>query len=232
LKLAQFLYIDTAGDKATIAISKDATLLALANNEQSNTHANFVQVAIENLLATAQLTLASIDAIVVTMGPGSYTGLRVGLASAKGIAYALNRPLIGLSTLALLAEHAKNHDIVKSMTGNYQIFSMIDARRMEVFGAIYDPNLNPTMTEQAIVLDTPFLESLLKKGSLVCIGNGAPKTRELISSPLLHLITDPYDITDMIKLAFTKWEQSAFENTAYSSPAYLKDFYQPPAKSL
>lgn len=232
MKLALFLYIDTAGDKATIAISKDHTLLALANNEQSNTHANFVQVAIENVLATAQITLAAIDAIVVTMGPGSYTGLRVGLASAKGIAYALNKPLIGLSTLALLAEHANNHTIAKRIPGNYQIFSMIDARRMEVFGAVYDPHLNPTMAEQAIVLDTPILENLLNQGSLICIGNGAPKTLELISSPLLHHITERYEIKDMIKLACTKWERTDFENTAYSSPAYLKDFYQPPAKSL
>jgi tRNA threonylcarbamoyladenosine biosynthesis protein TsaB len=230
--LALFLYIDTAGDKATIAISEDHTLLALANNEQANTHANFVQVAIENVLASAQIQLTSIDAIVVTMGPGSYTGLRVGLASAKGIAYALNKPLIGLSTLALLAEHANNHDIATTMTGHYQIFSMIDARRMEVFGAVYDSNLNPTLAEQAIVLDALFLESLLNQGSLVCIGNGTTKTRELVSSPLLHLITDRYEIKDMIKLAYTIWEKGDFENTAYSSPAYLKDFYQPPAKSL
>ena len=230
--MALFLYIDTAGDKATIAISEDHTLLALANNEQANTHANFVQVAIEKVLASAQIQLASIDAIVVTMGPGSYTGLRVGLASAKGIAYALNKPLIGLSTLALLAEHANNHDIAKTMTGHYQIFSMIDARRMEVFGAVYDPNLIPTLAEQAIVLDALFLESLLKQGSLVCIGNGAPKTMELLSSPQLHLITDRYEIKDMIQLANTKWGKRDFENTAYSSPAYLKDFYQPPAKSL
>ena len=108
----------------------------------------------------------------------------------------------------------------------------ISIGNMEVFGAVYDPNLNPTLAEQAIILDTLFLESLLKQGSLVCIGNGATKTMELVSSPQLHLITDRYEIKDIIQLAYTKWEKGDFENTAYSSPAYLKDFYQPPAKSL
>jgi tRNA threonylcarbamoyladenosine biosynthesis protein TsaB len=229
--LALFLYIDTAGDKATIALSKDQTILAVASNEQPTSHANFVQVAIENVLEKVQLKLSSIDAIVVTLGPGSYTGLRVGLASAKGIAYALNKPLIGLSTLALLAEHAYNHTIVKNLGGDYTLFSMIDARRMEVFGAVYDKQLNVLLPEQAIVLDSSFLENLLAQGPLVCIGNGAPKTMQLHPSPHLHFIPENYEIKDMLKLAIEKWEQSAFESTAYSSPAYLKDFYQQPTKS-
>lgn len=229
--MALFLYIDTAGDKATIALSKDQTLLTMANNEQATSHANFVQVAIDQVLQEAQMKLSAIDAIVVTMGPGSYTGLRVGLASAKGIAYALDKPLIGLSTLALLAEQARQHETVKNIKAPYHVFSMIDARRMEVFGAVYDHGFNEIIPEQAIVLETPFLENLLAKGPLVCIGNGASKTLELTQSTNLYLIPTGYAVTDMIQLAMAKWEQGSFESTAYSSPAYLKDFYQPPAKS-
>ena len=232
INLPILLYIDTAGSIATVALSKGHQVIASENNSTSNTHASFVQVAIEKILSTAQLKLAAIDAVVVTMGPGSYTGLRVGLSSAKGIAYALNKPLIGLSTLTLLATNAQDHTIVQSLDVNYQIFSMIDARRMEVFGAVYNAKMEEIVPEQPIELSVPYLENLLQNGVLVCIGSGIPKTRELLQAKGLNFIDDTYKIKDMVKLALDKWEKRSFEDLAYSSPAYLKDFYQIPPKSL
>jgi tRNA threonylcarbamoyladenosine biosynthesis protein TsaB len=220
-KLATFLYIDTAGEKAMVAMSKDYSLLALETNEMSNTHASFVQVAIDKMVKQLGTQLQLIDAVVVTMGPGSYTGLRVGLASAKGIAYAINKPLIGISTLTLLAKHAINHISLVTTEKDIQIFSMIDAKRMEVFGAIYNSNLSVKLSPQAIVLDTDYLTRLLENGPTLCIGNGAVKTNQLLSNSNLHFI----------QLATEKWENKDFENTAYSSPSYLKDFYQAPAKT-
>ncbi len=229
--MAIFLYIDTTSEKAIIALSKDAHLLALEENSQSNTHASFVQVAIEKAMVHAHIKMDAIDAVVVTLGPGSYTGLRVGLASAKGIAYAINKPLIGISTLALLAQHASTHPNVKQHQNNIQLFSMIDAKRMEVFGAVYKADKTIVVPEQAIILDTNYLESLLHNGPVICIGNGATKTKALKTDPALYFLEEPYDIQDFMQLAQIKWEQKQFEDIAYSRPSYLKDFYQKPPQT-
>jgi len=214
-----------------VAMSKDYNLLALETNEMANTHASFVQVAIDKMVKQLGTQLQLIDAVVVTMGPGSYTGLRVGLASAKGIAYAINKPLIGISTLTLLAKHAINHITLVNTEKDIQIFSMIDAKRMEVFGAIYNSDLSVKLSPQAIVLDADYLTRLLENGPTLCIGNGAVKTSQLLSNINLHCIEAQYDMDDFIQLATEKWENKDFENTAYSSPSYLKDFYQAPAKT-
>jgi tRNA threonylcarbamoyladenosine biosynthesis protein TsaB len=229
--LATFLYIDTAGEKAMVAISKDNVVLAIELNVTANSHASFVQVAIDKMVKQLGISLQAMDAIVVTMGPGSYTGLRVGLASAKGIAYAINKPLIGVSTLALLAKHAVNHIDLVQTEKDIQIFSMIDAKRMEVFGAIYKTDLSVILPEQAIILDLAYLTKLLENGPVLCIGNGATKTSQLFSTSQLYCIDAQYDISDFMQLALEKWAKQQFENTAYSSPSYLKEFHQGPTKT-
>ena len=228
--LPTFLYIDTAGETATIAISKDQQLLAIEQNLVANTHASFVQIAIQKILRHLNLSMQAMDAIVVTLGPGSYTGLRVGLSSAKGIAYALNKPLIGLSTLELLAEKALDHDAVLKHAEKIQIFSMIDARRMEVFGAIYKTNKSLIVNPQSIILEKAYLQNILNNSPLLCIGNGATKAMEIIHHENIHFWETSYGINELIKLAYSKWEHKEFEDIAYSIPAYLKDFYQAPPK--
>ena len=188
-----------------------------------------MQVAIDEVSKSAGMNLKEIDAVVVTMGPGSYTGLRVGLASAKGIAYALNKPLIGISTLALLAHQAVKSKICIDHAIDMQIFSMIDAKRMEVFGALYNTNLEVIIPEQAIILDDIYIENILAKGPLVCIGNGVTKTKTLVKHSNLFFIDENYTIDNFIQLALLKLNNKQFENIAYSSPSYLKDFYQKPS---
>jgi tRNA threonylcarbamoyladenosine biosynthesis protein TsaB len=227
--LATLLFIDTAGEKALVGISQNNVLLAMEENDTPNAHANFVQVAIETVLKKGGIPIQSLDAIVVTMGPGSYTGLRVGLASAKGIAYVLNKPLIGLSTLTLLAKTAIATKICTAQNEQVQIFSMIDARRMEVFGAIYNKALINLQPEQAIVLDAPYLEQLLLNGPLVCVGSGVAKTKTLLEHPNLFFLTETYTLQTCIELATIKFNAKEFEDIAYSSPAYIKEFYQKPA---
>ena len=154
--MATLLYIDTAGPDALVGISKGQEIIAIRENKVSTTHAEFVQVAVKELLISLSMTVSELDAVVVTLGPGSYTGLRVGLASAKGLAYALQKPLIGLSTLQLLAHRALqtlDQDAV-------QIFSMLDAKRMEVFGGVYDTSLNEIQAEQAFEINEDLLKSL------------------------------------------------------------------------
>jgi len=223
--LATLLHIDTAGEKAMVAISQNGVLKAIQENEVFQTHASFLQVAIQTLVAETAIPLNSIDAIAVTMGPGSYTGLRVGLSSAKGIAYALNKPIIGLSTLGLLANAASKHTWFIEKKEQVQIFAMIDAKRMEVFGAIYDSKLNCQLAEQAIVIDGNYLASLVEKYPTICIGSAATKAKALLEHPAIFFVEESYNILDSIQLAEVVFTKGEFADTAYSSPSYLKEFF-------
>ncbi len=228
--MAHFLIIDTSSEKALIGIGKGEHILAQRQNIETQSHANFVQVAIEECIKETGLSLAGIDAIVVTMGPGSYTGLRVGLASAKGLAFALQKPLIGLSTLQLLATAAQQTEAGKNLSKEGHIFSMIDAKRMEVFGAIYTPTLQVVEMEQPIILSMTYMQQW-SKTPLLCIGSGVAKTQTSIETENVHYLTENYTLTHCLQLANQKWAQKDFEDLAYSIPAYLKDFYQKPVES-
>jgi len=223
--LATLLHIDTAGEKAMVAFSQNGVLLAIQENEVFQTHASFLQVAVQDLVSQTKLSLENMDAIVVTMGPGSYTGLRVGLSSAKGIAYALNKPIIGLSTLALLANAASKHTWLEDKKGRAQIFAMIDAKRMEVFGAIYDTELKTVLPEQALEINADYLSSLIVKHPTLCIGSAATKAKTLLQDPTIIFVEESYNILDSIQLGEAAFEAGKFEDTAYSSPSYLKDFF-------
>lgn len=224
-KLATLLYIDTAGEKATVAISQNGKLLALQENGEAQTHSSFLHVAIENLIHETKISLASMDAIVVTKGPGSYTGLRVGMSSAKGIAYALDKPLIGLSTLALLAKTASKHPWLNDKKEKTYLFAMIDARRMEVFGAMYDTSLNMILPEQALEINTEYLSQLIAKNPILCIGSAASKAQTLIQNPNIFFVEQHYDILDGIEFAEAAFAAGKFEDVAYTTPSYLKEFY-------
>lgn len=231
------LHIDTSGPDALIGISQDLKIIASKQNNLSNTHGEFVQAGVDELCKDTGIQLKDMDAIAVTMGPGSYTGLRVGLASAKGLAFALNKPLIGLSTLSLLAKAAFGH---LTKTGNalvnekqLQVFSMIDARRMEIFGALYNSSLDYLAAEKALNLDEALLHALLNNGPLICIGSGVAKTKILtqhadFQNNLPLFLDCSYSIHEMAALAIVKLKANNFEDLAYSGPAYLKDYYQKP----
>lgn len=223
--MATLLHIDTAGEKAMVAISQNGVLLAIQENLVFQTHASFLQVAIETIVAQTAIPLNSMDAIAVTMGPGSYTGLRVGLSSAKGIAYALNKPIIGLSTLSLLAKAASRLPWFTDKKEQVQIFAMIDAKRMEVFGAIYDSKLNISLPEQALEINAAYLSSLLLKHPTICIGSAATKAKALLEDSALFFAEQSYNILDNIQLAEDAFKRGLFEDTAYSSPSYLKEFF-------
>ena len=208
-----------------VAISQNGALLAIKENEVFQTHASFLQVAIEALVVQTSISLNSMDAIAVTMGPGSYTGLRVGLSSAKGIAYALNKPIIGLSTLALLANAASKLPWFIEKKEQVQIFAMIDAKRMEVFGAIFDSKLNTSLAEQAIEINAAYLLGLIANHLTICIGSAATKAKTLLQDPSIIFVEESYNILDNIQLAEAAFTRGLFEDTAYSSPSYLKEFF-------
>ena len=226
--MAKLLIIDTALEEAIVALSKDGKITCELTNKETHSHASFIQVAIEKLLQDQDMKISELDAIAVTLGPGSYTGLRVGLATAKGIAYALQKPLIGLSTLSALAAAAIQL-ASKSIVPPYQIFSMIDARRMEVFGAVYDASLSPILPEQALVLDQTKWDSLIPQPT-ICIGNGHLKTKDFTSTVEVTYLDGNYTSQVLLDLAMAKWTEGQFENLAYVGPNYLKEVYILPRK--
>ena len=226
--MANLLIIDTALEEAIIALSKDDKIIAELANKEMHSHASFIQVAIANLLAEQQMAISELDAIAVTLGPGSYTGLRVGLATAKGIAYALEKPLIGLSTLSALATAAIQL-APNTMASPFKIFAMIDARRMEVFGAVYDSSCKTILQEQAMVLDQAKWNSLIHQPTL-CIGNGLAKTKDFTAPHLVIYLEGHYTSQVLLDMALTKLNDAQFEDLAYVGPNYLKEVYILPSK--
>ena len=226
----KLLHIDTTGEEALIGLSFDNKIITEVKNTETQNHAGFIQTTIQAICKEHSFDLTQLDAIVVTLGPGSYTGMRVGLASAKGIAYALDKPLIGLSSLALLAKAGKKQ-IPNEVNASYRLFSMIDARRMEIFGAIYDHEENELTTEQAIILDKDYLLNLSKKGTLYCIGSGISKASQLVEDEQLHFLNTQYSVEEMVQMGLEKWHAGKFEDLAYVGPTYIKEFYSIPPKS-
>ena len=223
-----FLIIDTSLEEAIVALSKDGKLIGELTNKETHSHASFIQVAIATILEGHQMAMMELDAILVTLGPGSYTGLRVGLATAKGIAYTLQKPLIGLSTLSALAKAAIQL-APNPIAPPFQIFAMIDARRMEVFGSIYDASYNPIVPEQAMVLDQSKWDGLIGQPT-VCIGNGHVKTKDFTSTHHITYLDGSYTSQVLLDLAMVKWTSGQFEDLAYVGPNYLKEVYILPSK--
>ena len=165
-----------------------------------------------------------LDAIAVSIGPGSYTGLRIGLSEAKGLAFGLEVPLIGVNTLQLLTVGTMFNHFIEEDEALY--VPMIDARRMEVYTAVYNTALEPVLEPQAMILDEHSFEDLLQQGyTLVAMGNGSDKAREVLTHERMRFIEGMKPVAvDMMALAEKAWREQAFIDVAYSTPLYLKEF--------
>ena len=178
----------------------------------------------EEISAQASFDLKNIDAIAVTNGPGSYTGLRVGMASAKGLCYALNKPLITVGNLEALA-FAAISEKGKDIPGNALFCPMIDARRMEVFTAIYNKELQEILPACAMVLDTESFKNFNEKHHILFNGSGALKWSKIAAHENSTFLFDT-DITEAIsKLSYKKFKQGDFTDLKYSEPLYVKEFF-------
>ena len=220
--MATFLLIYTATAHASVCLSKDGVVLACLETTDQKTHASFIQPAIESLCKQTSIPLSSIDAISISMGPGSYTGLRVGMATAKGIAYAMGKPLIGINTLQIMAAAAKH----KYPEHNSAICALLDARRMEVFTGIYSHNLEPITTSTALILDAQSFENELVNAAILFVGDGAEKFKAICNHPNAHFDTTlSYGAADMIALTENAFALTDYLDLAYSEPLYIKAFH-------
>jgi len=205
---------------ASICLSLNGQSLALQVNNEPRDSAAWLHVAIQQLMQQQGVALQQLSAIAVSAGPGSYTGLRVGMATAKGLCYALQKPLITISTLQMMASAAEN------VTTDF-ICPMIDARRMEVFTAVFDKELNEKVGASAVILQQDTFADLLQNNSLTFLGNGAPKFATIIQHPNAVFISAEAHAGHLSALAHKKLTTNNFTDLAYAEPAYGKDFYSP-----
>lgn len=222
--MALILNIETSTKNCSISLAKNGTCLILKEeNKGDYSHAEKLHVFIESILQEQNLSINDLDAIAVGKGPGSYTGLRIGVSTAKGLAYAANIPLIATDTLQALAKAT----VIKSGF----IVPMIDARRLEVYTAMFDNNYNQTKpTEAKIIDDSSFLE-ILTEHPLYFLGDGAAKCKDLITHKNAYFIDHKFpSAQEMCNLSFDKFKNKDFEDTAYFEPFYLKDFVATPQK--
>lgn len=216
--MAIILNIETATTNCSVSISKEGkTVFLKEDNNKNYSHAESLHVFIDAVLKESKTDLNNIDAIAVSKGPGSYTGLRIGVSAAKGLCFALNKPLISVSTLQALAYQVKVDEGV--------IIPMLDARRMEVYSAIFDTNYNEIRETEAQILDGDAFAEYLNKGNVYFIGNGVEKTKEILTHKNAIFIDGKSPSTkEMGLLAYNKYKISDFEDVAYFEPYYLKDF--------
>ena len=222
--MANILNIETSTEVCSVALTSEGQVLDHRENYEGQTHATLLSQYVKEMLDYARSRELKLDAIAVSIGPGSYTGLRIGLSEAKGLAFGLQVPLIGVNTLQLLTVSTMfNHFIEED---NVLYVPMIDARRMEVYTAVYNPALDEVLEPQAMILDEHSFENLLEQGyTLVAMGNGSDKAREVLTHKRMRFIGGVKPVAvDMMALAEKAYREQQFIDVAYSTPLYLKEF--------
>lgn len=221
--MAVILNIDTSTDHCSVALTAEGMVLAHQEEGGGRNHAALLSDYIKYCLDFAREKELKLEAVAVSMGPGSYTGLRIGLSEAKGLAYALNTPLIGINTLRIMA---CNVMFTQELEGNEIFIPMIDARRMEVYTAAYDFALNEVMPQQALILTPESYADIIEANrKIVMFGNGSDKARDVITAPNVTFVPDVAPLAiDMIALAEQAYANKDFIDLAYSVPNYIKDF--------
>lgn len=217
--MIRILTIDTSTEVCTVALHENGKLINAKISHGQKTHSTHLTVLAESLLHEVNLTLQDVDAFAISKGPGSYTGLRVGVATVKGYCFALEKPMLSVNTLDGMWQQVK-----EKVKANYYV-PMIDARRMEVYTNIFDTNGAVSNTE-ALVLDEHSFAQYLEKGVVAFFGNGSAKFADLLKNHQnAQFIPDIFpDASFMGKQVFSKFEKQAFEDVAYFEPFYLKDF--------
>lgn len=229
--MALILNIETSTRVCSVALAKAGKLLALREASEANMHAKMLTTFVDEVLQAAGCKAEDLDAVAISQGPGSYTGLRIGLSTAKGFCYALDKPLIAVDTLQAMAGLLKQ-EIHADIVPDAWFVPMIDARRMEVYTAAYDRQGDKMVDVQALILEPNSLESVFPSHPLLISGDGAEKSQSLYKND--ERVKSYPHITNsakgMVKLSYAKWQNKYFENLAYFTPFYLKTFVAAPSK--
>ena len=219
------LNIHTTAEKAIVNLSNENEVIGTLTNTEQKEHASFLHIAIKKVLQENDIPMNALKAIGVTGGPGSYTGIRVGLATAKGLCFALKIPLMMFNSLELMAFSA-----IKNLpkTEDSSLFCpMIDARRMEVFTAVYDKNLNEINPPTALILNEKSFDQFIQNSNFYYFGSGAEKFKKLVETHSGNPIYILSDITSesLAEFSFNKFKNNDFDNLVNSHALYVKEFY-------
>lgn len=220
--MATILNIETSTEVCSVALTGDGQVLDHHENYEAQTHATLLSQYVSDALKYLRSRELRLDAVAVSTGPGSYTGLRIGMSEAKGLAFGLDVPLIGVGTLQLLAVSAMFRDFYDE---DVLFAPMIDARRMEVYAAVYSPSLDEVMAPSAMIIDERSFSQWLSSHKLVFMGNGSTKSRGVISHPNALFVDGVKPVAvDMMALSEKAFREGNFIDVAYATPFYLKDF--------
>lgn len=226
------LNIETSTDVCSVALTQDGQVLEHHEDYEGHNHAVVLSRFVESCVTYARTRDLKLDAVAVSIGPGSYTGLRIGLSEAKGLCFGLSVPLIGVNTLQLL--------VVSTMFANFfdednlLYVPMLDARRKEVYTAVYTPALEAMLEPQPMILDADSYAQFRKEHVLVMMGNGSDKAKDIIApgDDLRYIPGVKPVAMDMLALAEKHFREGRFIDVAYSTPMYLKEFQATTPKKL
>lgn len=221
------LCIETATQVCSVSLSRNDEVLGILESEEKNAHSRILHVLIDQLFKENNLSVNDVDAIVVSKGPGSYTGLRIGVSTAKGLCYAVNKPLIAINTLEAMAYGMRDKVQEESLDTNHPplFIPMIDARRMEVFSAIFDNDIKEVLPTSAQIISEESFSDYKITNHLILGGDGADKCKAYLRHENITYLDDfQASASYMIKPALDAFSAGNFENVAYFEPFYLKDF--------
>ena len=213
--MERIILIETSTALCSVALAEDGAVTAYRESSAPKAHASLTAVFIQEMLDERGLKLADCDAVCVSMGPGSYTGLRVGVSTAKGLCFGAGKPLLAVGTLDTLVAQA---------SGDYRfIIPMVDARRMEVYTAVFENGQQISETAPAIIDENSFAE-YLEQGPCLFIGDGAGKCADVIIHPNAHFYQCHPKASSMLAPALAAYRAGDFKDVAYFEPFYLKEF--------
>ena len=222
------LHIETSTNICSVAVSENGQCLFSKSDSEGMNHAALLSVFIAEAMEFLKSTSKKPDAVAVSSGPGSYTGLRIGVSTAKGLCYGLDIPLIAVSTLEVLTANALQ---ITETTANSLFCPMIDARRMEVYAAIYNQEGIIQREISADIIDENSYSEILESHSVYFFGNGAEKCKATLTNANARFIDGMYPLAEnMIVLAEKAYNENKFVDVAYFEPFYLKEFYTTAAK--
>jgi tRNA threonylcarbamoyladenosine biosynthesis protein TsaB len=222
--MSLILNIETAIDVCSVALTKDLELVDFLENTDGKSHASQLTVIIDNILKKNNLTVSELSAVSVSMGPGSYTGLRIGVSAAKGICYGASIPLIGVNTLQIMVNAYLKSDLC-NITADTYLCPMIDARRLEVYTALFNNTGSMVQDTNALIIESNSFAEIMDNHKIYFFGNGADKCKDLITHPNAVFIDGISPLAKyMGEFSFSLFRKEKFEDVAYFEPFYLKDF--------
>ncbi len=223
--MALILNIETSTKKCSVSIGRQGKVIALQEvNDGSYSHSEKLHSFIGKVIEEANISISDLSAVAVSKGPGSYTGLRIGVSTAKGLCFALEKPLISVPTLQVLALQVKED---KGL-----VIPLLDARRMEVYSSVFNVENQQLRDVKAEIIDENSFKEYLEEQTVYFLGDGAEKCKNIITHPNAIYIDDALpSAKEMALLSYQKWEKKDFEDVAYFEPYYLKDFVATKSKS-